>query len=139
MKQNFKLLVVLLTFMMTGANMWSATQGVYPIELSASLTKTDPKLNGFPKPSKSPARRINSLLVLFDDVNMELMFVEESSNIYVFTISDTSGQVVSQGVLNFSMLDAINVNIASLSGGDYIIEVTKMSSNEQFFGSFSVE
>lgn len=139
MKQNLKLLVVLLLFMVPGANMWSATRGMLSSDLSVSSSKTDPKLNGFPKPSKSPARFVNSLTFYYNSKFQDLIFTGESGTTYVFIVSDESGCVVLQGYLDFSVFDTIGLNADFLQRGDYFVNVTNMSNNEQFLGNFSIE
>lgn len=95
MTKKICFMAILFALLIQSTNMWSATQSVSPVYL---YYKHTPKLDGNPKPSKSPANYNLSLNVSFNAESQQLVMEDSSDEVYTYYILNGNEEVVSQGI-----------------------------------------
>lgn len=127
-------MAILLAFVMQSVSVWSATQSGSPVYL---YYKNTPKLDGTPKPSKSPANYHLSLSVSFDAESQQLVMQDSSGEVYTYYILSDSEDVVLQGVLDFTSTEKQTVDLWAYLSGAYTLVVVR--GGYTFCGTFDID
>jgi hypothetical protein len=107
------------------------TQGTY-VELHKMDTSQTG--GGIFKPKKAPARRPDILISAFLNQTSYSLDFYSSNGTYTYFIYDETNAVVLQGALVFSIVDESSIDLSFLSGGEYVIVISRGSdSYEGFF------
>ena len=131
MAKNFKHLTILFAFAMQTVCL--TPLGATDVILSS---KEQPKENQTPEPSRAPGQRILALSVSLDEENRLLTFSDSSGNVYTYYIYDEAGNIVTQGILDFSADDTLLVNLSYVESGTYTLNVVHNGQN--YVGTFSI-
>jgi hypothetical protein len=107
------------------------TQGTY-VELHKMDTSQTG--GGIFKPKKAPARRPDIPISAFLNQTSYSLDFYSSNGTYTYFIYDETNAVVLQGALVFSIVDESSIDLSFLSGGEYVIVISRGSdSYEGFF------
>ena len=134
MKKTICFMAILFAFAMQSVSVWAATQSVTPVYLHYKHT---PKLDGMPKPSKSPASYNLSLSVSYNAEDQQLVMQDSSGEIYTYYILNENEEVVSQGILDFSSTDNYTIDLWSFLRGAYALVI--VHGGHTFCGTFDVD
>lgn len=134
MKKKICFMAILFAFVMQSVSVWAATQSVSPVYL---YYKHTPKLDGNPKPSKSPANYSLSLSVSYNAESQQLVMQDSSSEVYTYYILNENEEVVSQGMLDFSSTDNQTVNLWAYLSGTYTLVM--VHDGYTFCGTFDID
>ena len=134
MTKKICFMAILLAFVMQSVSVWSATQCVSPVYL---YYKHTPKLDGMPKPSKSPANYSLSLSVSYNAESQQLVMQDSSSEVYTYYILNENEEVVSQGILNFSSTNNQTVDLWAYPSGAYTLVI--VHGGHTFCGTFDID
>ena len=134
MTKKICFMAILLAFVMQNVSVWAATQSVLPVYL---YYKHTPKLDGMPKPSKSPANYSLSLSVSYNAESQQLVMQDSSSEVYTYYILNENEEVVSQGMLDFSSTDNQTVNLWAYLSGTYTLVI--VHDGYTFCGTFDID
>ena len=134
MTKKICFMAILLAFVMQNVSVWAATQSVLPVYL---YYKHTPKLDGMPKPSKSPANYSLSLSVSYNAESQQLVMQDSSSEVYTYYILNENEEVVSQGVLDFSSTDNQTVDLLGYISGTYTLVI--VDGGHTFCGTFDID
>ena len=127
-------MAILFAFAMQSVSVWAATQSVTPVYLHYKHT---PKLDGMPKPSKSPASYNLSLSVSYNAEDQQLVMQDSSGEIYTYYILNENEEVVSQGILDFSSTDNYTIDLWSFLRGAYALVI--VHGGHTFCGTFDID
>lgn len=127
-------MAMLLAFVMQSVSVWSATQSVSPVYL---YYKNTPKLDGNPKPSKSPASYNLSLSVSYNAECQQLVMQDSSGEVYTYYIINENEEVVSQGILDFISTDNYTVDLWGYLSGAYTLFI--VHGGHTFCGTFDID
>lgn len=134
MTKKICLMTILFAFVMQSVSVWAATQSVSPVYL---YYKHTPKLDGMPKPSKSPANYSLSLSVSYNAESQQLVMQDSSSEVYTYYILNENEEVVSQGILDFSSTDNQTVDLGVYLSGTYTLVI--VHGGHTFCGTFDID
>lgn len=134
MTKKICFMAILLAFIMQNVSVWAATQSVLPVYL---YYKHTPKLDGMPKPSKSPANYSLSLSVSYNAESQQLVMQDSSGEVYTYYILNENEEVVSQGVLDFSSTDNQTVDLLGYISGTYTLVI--VDGGHTFCGTFDID
>lgn len=134
MKSNLKLLAILFAFFLQSSTLFAATQDEYEVELTLESGKIDPTLTGNTGPSRAPARYTFSLSAFIDTNFQQLYFYDSNGQSYTYSILNSDGDIVQEGMLNFSFGDTVMVDIDFLLPGEYTLVV--IQGRRTYSGSF---
>lgn len=134
MTKKICFMAILLAFVMQNVSVWAATQSVLPVYL---YYKHTPKLDGMPKPSKSPANYSLSLSVFYNAESQQLVMQDSSGEVYTYYILNENEEVVSQGVLDFSSTDNQTVDLWGYLSGTYTLVI--VDGGHTFCGTFDID
>ena len=134
MKKRICFMAILFAFAMQSVSVWAATQSVTPVYLHYKHT---PKLDGMPKPSKSPANYYLSLSVSYNAEDQQLVMQDSSGKIYTYYILNENEEVASQGILNFSSTDNYTIDLGAFVSGAYTLVI--VHGGHTFCGTFDVD
>lgn len=134
MTKKICFMAILFAFVMQSVNVWSATLSVTPVYL---YYKHTPKLDGMPKPSKSPASYNLSLSVAYNAESQQLVMQDSSSEVYTYYILNENEEVVSQGILDFSSIDNHIVDLWTFQSGAYTLAI--VHDGYTFCGTFDID
>ncbi len=134
MTKKICFMAILLAFVMQNVSVWAATQSVLPVYL---YYKHTPKLDGMPKPSKSPANYSLSLSVSYNAESQQLVMQDSSGEVYTYYILNENEEVVSQGVLDFSSTDNQTVDLLGYISGTYTLVI--VDGGHTFCGTFDID
>ena len=134
MKKRICFMAILFAFVMQSLSVWAATQSVTPVYLHYKQT---PKLDGMPKPSKSPASYNLSLSVSYNAEDQQLVMQDSSGEIYTYYILNENEEVVSQGILDFSSTDNYTIDLWSFLRGAYALVI--VHGGHTFCGTFDID
>lgn len=134
MKKRICFMAILFAFAMQSVSVWAATQSVTPVYLHYKHT---PKLDGMPKPSKSPANYYLSLSVSYNAEDQQLVMQDSSGEIYTYYILNENEEVASQGILNFSSTDNYTIDLGAFVSGAYTLVI--VHDGHTFCGTFDID
>lgn len=134
MKKRICFMAILFAFVMQSLSVWAATQSVTPVYLHYKHT---PKLDGMPKPSKSPANYSLSLSVSYNADGQQLVMQDSSGEVYTYYILNENEEVVSQGILDFSSTDNYTIDLWAYLSGAYTLVI--VHGGHTFCGTFDVD
>jgi len=134
MTKKICFMAILLAFVMQSVSVWAATQSVSPVYL---YYKHTPKLDGMPKPSKSPANYSLSLNVSHNADDQQLVMQDSSGEVYTYYILNENEEVVSQGILDFSSIENHDVDLWGYLSGTYILVI--VHDGHTFCGTFDID
>lgn len=132
MKKRICFMAILFAFAMQSLSVWAATQSVTPVYLHYKHT---PKLDGMPKPSKSPANYYLSLSVSYNAEDQQLVMQDSSGEIYTYYISNED--IVSQGILDFSSTDNHTIDLGAFLSGTCTLVI--VHGGHTFCGTFDID
>lgn len=132
MKKKICFLAILFAFVMQSTSVWSNTFSIVPVYL---YYKHTPKLDGNPKPSKSPTNYYLSLSVSYNAEDQQLVMQDSSGEIYTYYISNED--IVSQGILDFSSKDNHTIDLGAFLSGIYTLVI--VHDGHTFCGTFNID
>ena len=100
-----------------------------------TLKKTEPSTTQESGPKRTPAKPL-PIEVSLDEENRLLTFSDSSGNVYTYYIYDEAGNIVTQGILDFSADDTLLVNLSYVEAGTYTLNVVHNGQN--YVGAFSI-
>lgn len=134
MTKKICFMAILLTFVMQSVSVGAATQSVSTVYL---YYKHTPKLDGTPKPSKSPVNYNLSLSVSYNAESQQLVMQDSSGEVYTYYILNENEEVVSQGILDFGSTDNQTINLWAYLSGTYTLVI--VHDGYSFCGTFDID
>lgn len=86
---------------------------------------------------KAPVKNNLTLNVFFDEESQQLTFSDLPGNVYTYYIYDDNKNIVSQGVLDFRIDDALYIDLSFAKPGTYTLNVVYNGQNYE--GTFELQ
>lgn len=116
-----RLTAILFAIIMQSSCIWADTIGGVTIHLHYQPTN---KVNGNGIPSRAPANHKTTLDITHNIEEAQLVLSDSSEKTYTYYIYNEQGEVVSQGILDFSTNSNISIDLSSYQSGIYCLSVT---------------
>lgn len=122
MNRNIKFLAFLIVFMSQCTLMLADDANAVGVQID--FYRKVPPLNGNPRPSRAPAKRVVVPISAFLNETARCMSVSSTSGESAFYyIYNEEGQQVDSGIVTFSGDAGSTINLGMLLDGEYTIEV----------------
>lgn len=119
MRISIKFMAILFALAMQNIVATSTVLAAFPVYLHKYAQKETEN----PGPARVPIKNPLALSVVLDEGSQQLSFIDGSGALYSYYIYSEDGSVMSQGVLDFSYSDNLQVDLGSYSSGSYTLTV----------------
>lgn len=132
MIKKTKIIAILFAFIMQTMHLVPLNASDVPLHY-----KRPPKVTPSHGPSKAPAKNNLTLNVFFDEESQQLIFSDLPGNVYTYYIYDDNKNIVSQGVLDFWIDDALYIDLSFAEPGTYTLNIVYNGQNYE--GTFELQ